>query len=97
MKDLIQMPGYVKWEDEKPYIYVNTIIIFFDYYFSYTESLKNKLRGGTLIRREQYELITDIITSNCQVNTETKFYQLIMGAGKSSYIAPLLTLLLITT
>jgi hypothetical protein len=56
---------------------------------------KNKLFGGTCIRKEQYDLIMDIITNECKIKDTHKFAQLIMGSGKSSYIAPLLSILLI--
>lgn len=95
IKEFLQNPGYLEWDrDNNPSLKVNTIVIYFDYYFSYNEFKKSSLRGGTIIRNEQYKLINQIVNSNCLINTETNFYQLIMGAGKSSYIAPLLTLML---
>lgn len=94
IKEFLQNPGYIEWDGVNPSFKVNTIVIYFDYYFSYNEFKKSPLRGGTIIRNEQFTLINQIVSSNCLVNTETNFYQLIMGAGKSSYIAPLLTLML---
>ena len=77
-------------------IKVNTLVVFFDYLFSLMEFIHDKTRGGTLIKNNQYKLITDILTEECTINTSNNFYQLIMGAGKSSYIAPLLSLLLVS-
>ena len=44
--------------------------------------------------QEQYNLIMSILDSNCNIKTEVAYYQMIMGSGKSSYIAPLLSLLI---
>jgi hypothetical protein len=90
VKDLLQDLGYYNDGNIK----VNTLIIFFDYYFNIQEQ-KNDKYFGTFIRKEQYELIKSIITDECKIKDNHKFYQLLMGAGKSSYIAPLLSLLLI--
>lgn len=95
MKDLEQLPGYI--DPVHHSCKVNTLIIFYDYYFSKLLNDKNQLWGGTIIRPEQYKLISEIISSECKANNTYKFYQMIMGAGKSSYIAPLLSLLLIAS
>jgi hypothetical protein len=76
---------------------INTLYIFFDYLMSLQGKSISKKYGGTVMRREQMTLVTDILSSDCNVKCGNKFYQLIMGAGKSSYIAPLLSLLLIST
>lgn len=105
MTDLLQNPGYLydlKKDAGGQYFYelkdnfsINTLIIFFDYFMSLQGRKQSMIRGGTLIRKEQYHLITDIISKECDIKCGHKFYQLIMGAGKSAYIAPLLSLLLI--
>jgi len=74
---------------------VNTLFIFFDYLMSLQNKSVKKIYGGTVMRKEQMTLVSDIMSSDCNVKCGNKFYQLIMGAGKSSYIAPLLSLLLI--
>jgi hypothetical protein len=106
MVDVQQNPGYTYKstyiEKDKKYIYelqdsfkVNTLIIFFEHFNSIREKKKSRLRGGMLMRKEQYKLIMDILDKECNIKAGNKFYQLIMGAGKSSFIAPLLSLLLI--
>lgn len=91
MQMLREYPGYI---DEDGHIEVNTLVVYFDYVFSLTEGSKDPLKGGTVIRRKQYKLINRIIDSDCNVSARNKFHQMIMGAGKSTYIAPLLSLLL---
>lgn len=103
MGDLEKIPGYIqKKKDEQSqnisyYMKVNSLIIFFEHFFSDINYSKDKLSGGSgsIITKDQYKLISSILDSECNIKTEHSFYQLIMGAGKSSYIAPLLSLLLI--
>ena len=74
---------------------VNTVYIFFDYYFNYYNSINNPF-GASFIRRNQYELINEIVNQNCEIKNNNKyFHQLIMGAGKSKYITPLLIIFII--
>lgn len=93
MQMLREYPGYI---DDDGHIEVNTLIVYFDYVFSMTEGTKEPLKGGTVIRKKQYKLINRIIDSDCNVSARNKFHQMIMGAGKSTYIAPLLSLLMIS-
>jgi len=90
MNDLLNIPGYV---GENFTIKTNTIFIFFDYYFN-LNMRKNNHSFGTFIRKQQYDLVLEIINGKCE--DSSRFHQLIMGAGKSSYIAPLLSVLLIS-
>lgn len=93
MQILREYPGYLDLDGVTE---VNTLVVFFDYVFSMNEHEKDKFKGGTVIRKKQYDLISNIIDKDCNIFTRNRFYQLIMGAGKSTYIAPLLSLLIIS-
>ena len=47
---------------------------------------------GFLLRKRQYELVTDFLTSHSEGNSAV--HQMIMGAGKTTVIGPLLALIL---
>ena len=95
MNELLNIPGYISIEDDVYYIKVNSIFIFFDYYFNISR-LNTDPYAGTFIRKNQYDLIISIVNDECKLVDTHKFHQLIMGAGKSSYIAPLLSVLLVS-
>ena len=78
----VLIPGYI--EDYS--FQINSLILGFEYFFG-----KEK---ASIMRRKQYILVNNIINKECNIETQFSFYQLLMGSGKSSYVAPLLSLLL---
>ena len=78
----LQRPSYLKNTSGK--IKTNSLKIWFEREF------------GFFGRRDQHELVKSIISTNCELTCNYDIYQLIMGSGKSAFIAPLLSLLLCT-
>ena len=62
---------------------VKSMIIWWEYFF------------GNLGRDDQYKIINNMIDNEGKIINTHKIYQLIMGAGKSSFIAPLLSIFII--
>lgn len=63
-------------------IEVNSLVLWFEYFF------------GSFGKKMQMNLISKILKNDADIMDRHNIYQLIMGAGKSSFIAPLLSLLL---
>lgn len=80
LKGLFNLPGYLDevFTEDNLHHYkmnVNTVYIFFDYYFSQSKRL------GTYIRKDQYKIITDILDENGKTQTRN-FRQFIMERVK---------------
>ena len=70
-------------DGSKYLINVKSMIIWWEYFF------------GNLGRKDQFDIINNMIDNEGQIINTHKIYQLIMGAGKSSFIAPLLSIFII--
>lgn len=78
----MSVPSYVKIADDVMVFDVNSLVVWFEYFFE------------GFGRRSQMDLIQKILENDANIVDKQNIHQLIMGAGKSSFIAPLLSLLL---